>query len=95
MNEMMLREIDDQPRAIRAGLADLRRQASDLPIPDADEIVLTGSGDSLFAAMAVELLFAREAKRPVWALPSLSVSRFPRASSSRLVEALNDHVRES
>lgn len=89
MNEMMLREIDDQPRVIRTGLADLRRQASELPLLDADEIVLTGSGDSLFAAMAVELLFAREAKRPVWALPSMSVSRFPRASSSRLLVAIS------
>ena len=89
MNEMMLKEIEDQPRALHAALAELRDQALALPSLDADEIVLTGSGDSLFAAMAVELLFARETRRPVWALPSMSVSRFPRAPSARLVVAIS------
>jgi fructoselysine-6-P-deglycase FrlB-like protein len=89
MNEMMLREIEDQPRALAEALTDLRRQASGLPLPEAGDVVLTGSGDSLFAAMAVEMLFSRESGRAVWALPSLSLSRFPRPAGSRLVVAIS------
>ena len=39
--------------------------------------------------MAVEMLFARETGRAVWALPSLSVSRFPRPTGSRIVVAIS------
>lgn len=84
MNELMLREILDQPRILREALPDLRRQATLLEIPAFDHVVLTGSGDSLCAAMAVEHLFCEAVRRPISAVPSMSASRFPKLRGSEV-----------
>src|SRR6185503_7971607 len=55
---------------------DLRGQAAALDLGRPDRVVLTGSGDSGFAAMAVEHAFSQALGRPVWALPSSAAARY-------------------
>lgn len=76
MNELMLREMQSQPADLAAALVDLRHQAAAQELRRPEKLVLTGSGDSGFAAMAVEHAFTRALGRPVWALPSASASRY-------------------
>lgn len=76
MNELMLREMRSQPTDLAEALIDLRRQAASLRLPRPEKVVLTGSGDSGFAAAAVELAFTRTLDRPVWALPSAAAARY-------------------
>ncbi len=76
MNELMLREMESQPADLARALVDLRRQAAALDLRRPEKVVLTGSGDSGFAAAAVELAFTHALERPVWALPSASASRY-------------------
>jgi glucosamine 6-phosphate synthetase-like amidotransferase/phosphosugar isomerase protein len=89
MNDLMLEEINDQPRILSESLHDLRGQARNLQIPSFGQIVLTGSGDSLFAAMAVEHLLSELLKRPTLALPSMSASRFTGVFDKALVVAVS------
>lgn len=76
MNGLMLREMRSQPADLARALVDLRRQATGLGAAPLHKVVLTGSGDSGFAAVAVELAFSKALDRPVWALPSATAARF-------------------
>jgi glucosamine--fructose-6-phosphate aminotransferase (isomerizing) len=76
VNELMLREMQSQPNALAEALSDLRIQAAQIALPRVDRIVLTGSGDSGYAAMALEHAYQATARVPVWALSSASASRF-------------------
>ncbi len=80
MNELMLEEIRSQPAMLRNALGDLREQASRIVVPqEIDHVVLTGSGDSGYAAMAAEDLYLGRLKVPVWAVPSMTAARYPRS----------------
>jgi len=76
MNELMLREIHAQPADLAAALIDYRRQVASLGLQRPSKVVLAGSGDSGFAASAVELAYTRALECPVWALPSAGAARF-------------------
>jgi glucosamine 6-phosphate synthetase-like amidotransferase/phosphosugar isomerase protein len=89
MNELMLREIEDQPTILRESLVDLRYQLATLDLPAFDRVVLTGCGDSLYASMAVESLFAETLRRPIVALSSMSASRFHRHGPGELAVAVS------
>ena len=76
MNELMWREMQSQPDDLAAALPDLRRQTAELSSLAAPRVVLTGSGDSLFAALSVELAYGVELGGPVWAMPSAAAARY-------------------
>jgi glucosamine--fructose-6-phosphate aminotransferase (isomerizing) len=76
VNELMLREMLTQPADLARALIDLRAHARGLRLEDPVRIVLTGSGDSGYAASAVELAYSRYMGRPVWAVPSASAARY-------------------
>lgn len=76
MNELMLREMTSQAGIWTEALTDLRRQATDLERLPVEKVVITGSGDSAYAAAAVELAFTRHLQRPVWAIPSAAAARY-------------------
>jgi fructoselysine-6-P-deglycase FrlB-like protein len=76
MNELMLREIHSQPADLAAALIDYRRQVAGLGLRRPTKVVLAGSGDSGFAASAVELAYTRTLGCPVWALPSAAAARY-------------------
>lgn len=78
MNELMWREMQSQPNDLAAALPGLRAQASGLSRFSAEHVVLTGSGDSWFAALCAELAFSEELTRPVWAMPSAAAARYGR-----------------
>ena len=85
MNELMLREIRSQSDMLKDALGDLRRQAAAFAKREVGRIVLTGSGDSGYAALAVEDLFINRVAVPVWTLPSIGAARYPRTGSGDLV----------
>ena len=72
----MLREMQSQPADLAAALVDLRRQANALSSAGPEKVVLTGSGDSGFAATAVELAYTRRLGRPTWAMTSAAAARY-------------------
>jgi fructoselysine-6-P-deglycase FrlB-like protein len=76
MNELMQREMRAQRPDLAAALPDLRRQAAALPRLTTDRIVLTGSGDSWYAAWSLELAFSTALGCPVWAMPSAAAARY-------------------
>ncbi len=84
MNELMLQEMASQGEMLADAIRGLRQQAARLAGTSAKKIVMTGSGDSGYAAMAVDDLFARRLARPVWALPSLGGARYPRTTAGDL-----------
>lgn len=85
MNELMLEEIQDQPRILAQALVDLRRQARAIHVAAFSRVTLAGSGDSGYAAIALEQLYHEQLDRAVWALPSISASRYPRSGAGDLV----------
>lgn len=91
MNELMLREIEDQPAALDAALPDLRRQAGALGLEGpVRRVVLTGSGDSIIAGVALErryrdLLPGAEVR----ALSSMEASRYETWREGDLVVAVS------
>lgn len=85
MNGVMLREMRDQGSVLEASLGNFRQQLANLRLPGLNEVILTGSGDSLFAAMAVRALFEKQLDVPVYALSSMTTSRFRRISGRTLV----------
>lgn len=93
----MLREIQSQPADLAAALIDLRHQAAALAIPRPEKVVLTGSGDSGFAASALELAFTKALDRPVWAMPSASASRYGegRIDGLTIVVSVSGEVRRT
>jgi fructoselysine-6-P-deglycase FrlB-like protein len=80
MNELMLQEMASQADMLAEAIVDLRGQASRIGTSQVERVVLTGSGDSGYAAMAVEDLYLEKLAVPVWALPSISAARYPRSS---------------
>ena len=80
MNELMLQEMASQADMLAEAIVDLREQASRIETSQVERIVLTGSGDSGYAAMAVEDLYLEKLAVPVWAVPSISAARYPRSS---------------
>jgi len=78
VNELMWREMQSQPDDLAAALPDLRRQAASLGSLAPERVVLTGSGDSLFAALSLEMAFSAELGLPVWAAPSAAAARYGR-----------------
>jgi fructoselysine-6-P-deglycase FrlB-like protein len=78
VNELMLREMRSQPADLARALRDLRRQVTSLGGPSPEKVVLTGSGDSGFAAASLELAFTSALERPVWAMPSAAAARYGR-----------------
>jgi fructoselysine-6-P-deglycase FrlB-like protein len=97
MNELMLREMESQPADLASALLDLRRQAASLELERPQKLVLTGSGDSGFAAMAVEHAFTLALGRPVWALPSASAARYgqDRVDGLTVVISVSGEVRRT
>ena len=80
MNELMLQEMASQADMLAEAIVDLREQASRIEAPRVEQVVLAGSGDSGYAAMAVEDLYLERLAVPVWALPSISAARYPRSA---------------
>ena len=77
MNDIMLREIQDQPSAVTDALRGLRDQAARFQFPgELRRIVITGSGDSLIAAEAVAPLYRTKVDVEVQAVSSLAASRY-------------------
>jgi glucosamine--fructose-6-phosphate aminotransferase (isomerizing) len=75
-NAVMLQDILSQPEALEEGLPSLRVQASELEFPRVQRLVLTGSGDSLIAALALRNLFQAHLRVPVLIRASLDASRY-------------------
>jgi glucosamine 6-phosphate synthetase-like amidotransferase/phosphosugar isomerase protein len=80
MNELMLQEMNSQADTLAEAIADLRVQAKRIKSQRPRHIVLTGSGDSGYAAVAVEDLFYRRLSVSAIALPSMSAARFARSA---------------
>ncbi len=90
MNEIMLREILDQPAALQGALVDLRRQVRDLDLgPPPRKVILTGSGDSIIAGTALESLYRRSLSAEVRAIPSMEASRYEPCDEGTLVVAVS------
>ncbi|MBA3626333.1 MAG: SIS domain-containing protein [Chloroflexi bacterium] len=90
MNEIMLREIKDQPAALEGALVDLRRQVGDLDLgPPPRKVILTGSGDSIIAGTALESLYRRSLSADVRAISSMEASRYERFDEATLVVAVS------
>ncbi len=90
MNEMMLREILDQPAALANALVDLRRQANLLGIRRPyRKIVLTGCGDSAIACSAVEGMYRAWTAGEVRVCTSLEASRYEDYDGETLVIAVS------
>jgi glutamine---fructose-6-phosphate transaminase (isomerizing) len=88
-NELMLRDILSQGDALAEGLDLLRRDARAMKTPAYDRLVLSGSGDSYIAAVAVEALFQEHLATSVLALTSLDASRYRCPVASDLVVAIS------
>jgi glutamine---fructose-6-phosphate transaminase (isomerizing) len=84
VNELMLREMASQTGMLAEAIDSLRDQASEIAVHQPGRVVLAGSGDSGYAAIAVEELFSKRLAVPVWALPSISAARFPRCGPGDL-----------
>jgi glucosamine--fructose-6-phosphate aminotransferase (isomerizing) len=79
VNDVMRRDIWSQPEALRAAVPDLRAQAESLdPDPRWTRIVLTGSGDSFIAALAVEELYRLRQPLASRVVPALDAARYVR-----------------
>jgi glucosamine 6-phosphate synthetase-like amidotransferase/phosphosugar isomerase protein len=89
MNELMLQEMQSQEQMLAEAKVELRSQAAAIPVPTIGRVVLTGSGDSGYAAMAVEDLYLERLGVPVWAVPSISAARYPRAGAGDVVVAIS------
>jgi fructoselysine-6-P-deglycase FrlB-like protein len=76
VNLVMLKDITSQAAALRNGLRDLREQARQIDLGGPKSVVLTGSGDSYIASIAVEALARQRLTADVRALPSLDASRY-------------------
>lgn len=90
MNELMRDEILDQPAALEESLPHLRAQfpgalASAAPA----RIVLTGSGDSYFAPLALQYAARRFLRADVHVLPALEAARYWIYDSQDLLIAIS------
>ncbi|MBA3308279.1 MAG: SIS domain-containing protein [Chloroflexi bacterium] len=90
MNEIMLREIQDQPAALERASVDLRRQVRELDLgPPPRKVILTGSGDSIIAGTALESLYRRSLAAEVRAISSMESSRYEPFDQETLVVAVS------
>ena len=85
----MLRDMRSQREAADLALHETRDVAAGWTPDRIERVVLTGSGDSWIAAVAVEPLFRERWHRPVTAVPSLDASRYWAAGHGDLVVALS------
>lgn len=77
VNEVMLQDIQDQPNVLATAVPTMRSQVSELPSRlGSGRVILTGSGDSLIAAVAVEQLYGQHLPTPVRAMPALDAGRY-------------------
>lgn len=88
-NPVLLRDIRSQGGVLKEGLVVARREASALDIGNAHRVVLTGSGDSFIAALAVHALFDHHADRTVLSLPSLDAGRYVSFERGDLLVAIS------
>jgi glucosamine 6-phosphate synthetase-like amidotransferase/phosphosugar isomerase protein len=89
MNELMLQEMASQAEMLSDGIRGLRHQAARLAVPSMNRIVLTGSGDSGYAALAVAGLYWVRLSVPAVALPSMESARYPKSSHGDLTIAIS------
>ncbi len=85
INDLMLEDILSQSEALAEGLPSLRRQVRAAGLPEPRRVVLTGSGDSYIAPVALHSLFRDRIAVPVMPLPSLDASRYLGPSEGDLV----------
>lgn len=86
----MLAEIQSQPAMLEQSLVDLRRQVRDVGLARPFRtVVLTGSGDSVIAAVALESLFRANLDAEVRVVPSLQASRYEKLDAETLVVAIS------
>jgi fructoselysine-6-P-deglycase FrlB-like protein len=84
VNEIWLQDIRSQPAMLAESIPDMRNQAAAVA-GEAGRVVLTGSGDSLIAPLAVELLYRTRLDVSVRALTALDASRFEPLVDTTLV----------
>lgn len=76
INALMLRDIESQPEALSTGLAAFRSRAAAFDLDGTERVVITGSGDSYIAPLAVEALYRRWSPVPVVVTPGLDAGRY-------------------
>ncbi len=90
MNDDMLAEIHSQPAMLEESLIDLRRQVREMGIAEPfRKVLLTGSGDSVIAALALETLFRANLDAEIRVVSSLQASRYEALDSETLVVAIS------
>ena len=90
MNEDMLAEILSQPAMLEQSLMDLRRQVHEIGVAKPfRKVLLTGSGDSVIAALALETLFRANLDAEVRVVSSLQASRYEAFDTETLVVAIS------
>lgn len=90
MNQDMLTEILSQPTMLEQSLVDVRHQADDLRIATPfRKIVLTGSGDSVIAALALEALYRANLDAEIRVMSSLQASRYEPFDAETLIVAIS------
>jgi fructoselysine-6-P-deglycase FrlB-like protein len=85
----MLREIREQPRVLTDALVDYRRQLVDWRLSPPRRVILTGSGDSHYAALAAEQLFTDAVDGGIWAEPAMKAARYRRWAPGDLLIAVS------
>ena len=90
MTDNFLTDIRSQPETLKSALDTFRRQLEDVEdLGTCRRVVLTGSGDSLIAAAAVEGLFRAVLSAEVRAVSSLDAAAFEPADDSTLLVAVS------
>lgn len=85
----MLRDMQSQREALAEGIPSLRAAATRLPPRSYQRVVISGSGDSFIAALAVEGLFSQHLDIPVLGLTALDASRFRRPEPTDLTVVIS------
>jgi D-arabinose 5-phosphate isomerase GutQ len=85
INELMLRDIRSQSEAVARCLTSCREQLARADLAQPRQIIITGSGDSYIAAVAIRRLFDRHLGSCTVALSSLDASRYVAAGPEDLV----------
>ncbi len=86
---VMLRDIRSQGEALAEGLLLSRTHAAALDLPPVRRVMLTGSGDSFIAALAMQALYQDHLDLSVEAIPSLDASRYRSPDVGDLVVVLS------
>jgi glucosamine--fructose-6-phosphate aminotransferase (isomerizing) len=88
-NEVMLRDMQSQREALAEGIPTLRAAAAQLSLQSYRRVIISGSGDSFIAAVAVEGLFQQHLDIPVLGVPALDASRFRRPEPTDLTVVIS------